>query len=53
MTTISLYDYEELNNKLRSIPRSRIHQFCKENGVHSWHNAQKAPNYSKWRHLAR
>ncbi|ELH9434903.1 hypothetical protein [Vibrio vulnificus] len=53
MTESIVTGYSDLNNKLKSIPRERIHQYCRENGLHSWHNAQKDPNYTKWRHLAR
>ncbi len=49
MTQASLTNYARLNNELKQLPRDMIHQFCRENGFHSWHcNAKQNTNYNRW-----
>lgn len=48
MTQASLTNYARLNNELKQLPRDMIHQFCRENGFHSWIcNASRHPSYKK------
>lgn len=45
MTSISVSAYADLNNILKSIPKNRVHAFCRENGFHSEFNAKHSTHY--------